>query len=63
MNTGRNGGLSNCSPSLRITAGMCLSEELRHKARHKHERKPRARGAMLVWVDLRKHVYVAHNAS
>ena len=46
-------------PLLRITADAGLSEELRHKARHKHERKPRARGARLVWVDPSACVYVA----
>ena len=59
MDTGENGNFPICAPPLRITADAGLSEELRHKTRHKHDLVPRARGAMSVWLDPPACVYVA----
>ena len=43
MDTGENGDFPICAPPLRIAADAGLSEELWHKARHKHDWRPRER--------------------
>ena len=51
MNIGRNDESAFDAPPLRIAAYTGLSEELRHKARHKPDWRPHVRSAMSVWLD------------